>query len=275
MQLHGIIPPVVTPMYANEDVDRPRFRAVLDRMLSAKVHGIFVLGTTGEFYALDRDEKQAVMAAAGAIVGKRLPVIAGTGAPSTREVVKLTKLAEREKVDAVTVITPYFVLPTQQELFDHFRLVAECTSLPVILYCNPKQCGGVNLEVETVARLAAIPNIIGMKDSGGDLDRLIAYVRAVPARFTVLQGRDTHIEPALAAGAKGAVPATANIAPDLAVAIYEAHIRGDSAAARAAQERFSPIRLGLKGTAPGGIKSALRAAGFDCGPSRSPVTSAV
>src|SRR5437870_4667749 len=140
MDLRGIIPPVVTPMYANEDVDRPRLRTALDRLLAADVHGLFVLGTTGEFYALDRDEKQTVIAETVAHVRKRVPVIAGTGAQTTREAARLTQMAEREKADAVTIITPYFVQPTQQELFDHFRRIAECTKLPVVLYTNPRPC---------------------------------------------------------------------------------------------------------------------------------------
>jgi 4-hydroxy-tetrahydrodipicolinate synthase len=110
-----------------------------------------------------------------------------------------------------------------------------------------------------------------MKESSGDLTALIGYVKATPSEFAILQGADTLIEPALMYGAKGAVPATSNIAPEFAVAIYEAHIRGDYAAAREAQFRFSPLRLGLTGTSPGGVKSAMRRAGFDCGPSRGPI----
>src|SRR5207249_10000118 len=141
--------------------------------------------------------------------------------------------------------------PTQQEIFDHFRRVAEHTALPILLYTNPVPCGGVRLEVDTVARLAQVPNIVGMKDSFGDLPTLVEYVRAAPPPFAIFQGRDTLIEPALAYGAAGAVPGTGNIFPDLAVAIYEAHRRGDPAAARAAQIRFSPLRLTLAvGTAP-------------------------
>lgn len=272
MHLHGIIPPLVTPMQANEDIDLPRLRELLDRFLTANVHGIFVLGTTGEFYALDRNEKQAIIAETVGHVNNRLPVIAGTGAQTTREAVALTQLAEREGTDAVTVITPYFVMPTQQEMFDHFRIVAENTRLSVILYQNPSHCSSVKLDVRTVARLAEIPNIIGMKDSAGDLGTLIEYVRETPEEFAVLQGRDTMIEPALSYGAKGAVPATSNIAPELAVAIYEAHVRGDIATAREAQAAFSPLRQNLVGTPPGGVKSAMRAAGFDCGPSRRPLT---
>jgi 4-hydroxy-tetrahydrodipicolinate synthase len=272
MKLHGIIPPVVTPMQANEDLDLPRLRQSFDRLLAAGVHGLFVLGTTGEFYALAEDEKQAVVAEAVAHIHKRVPLIAGTGAETTREAVRLTQMAEREGADAVAVITPYFVHPTQQEIIDHFRRVAESTSLPLFLYSNPAMAGGVKIDVDTVARLAEVPNIVGMKDSFGDLTTLIEYVRAVPPPFQVFQGRDTLIEAALAYGAAGAVPGTANIFPQMAVAIYEAHRRGDHAAARAAQTKFSPLRLVLAvGTAPGAIKAAMNLLGVEVGPSRSPL----
>src|SRR3954451_23344583 len=124
MHLHGIIPPLVTPMHADESVDLPRLRQLVDRQLAAGVHGIFVLGTTGEFYALDADEKQQVIATAVAHVNKRVPVFAGTGAETTREAIRLTRIAEQEGADAVAVITPYFVQPTQAEIIDHFRRVA-------------------------------------------------------------------------------------------------------------------------------------------------------
>src|SRR4029077_9540165 len=108
MNLHGIIPPIVTPMKDNEDVDLDRLRRLIDHMLAKGVHGIFVLGTTSEFYALDEAEKQAVIATAVEQVNKRVPVFAGTGAETTREAVRLTKMAERERVDGVSVITPYY-----------------------------------------------------------------------------------------------------------------------------------------------------------------------
>src|SRR5581483_8819403 len=222
MPFHGIIPPVATPMKPDEDLDLPRLRWFLDHLIGNGVHGIFVLGTNSEFYALDEREKQEVIATAVAHVNKRVPVYAGTGAETTREAVRLTKMAEREGVDGVSVITPYFVSPTQQEIFDHYRRIAEHTSLPVILYNNPGTCGGVKIDVDTVARLAEIPNILGIKDSSGDLQNTNEYMRVVPDRFSVLQGRDTLIYQAMIFGARGSVPATANVAPRLVVDIYEA-----------------------------------------------------
>jgi 4-hydroxy-tetrahydrodipicolinate synthase len=274
MQIRGIIPPVATPMQANEDLDLPRLRWFLDRLLAGGVHGIFVLGTNSEFYALDETEKQQVIATAVAHIRGRAPVFAGTGAETTREAVRLTKMAEREGVDGVSVITPYFVNPSQQEIYDHYRRIAETTALPVVLYNNPSTCGGVKIDVDTVARLAEIPNILAIKDSSGDLQNTIDYLRVVPERFSVLQGRDTLIYPALIFGARGAVPATANIAPALVVAIYEAFQKGDTAAAKAAQLRLFPLRLALNlGTAPGGVKAALTLLGEAIGPSRSPIAS--
>src|SRR5882724_5193175 len=137
MQIRGIIPPVATPMQANEDLDLPRLKEFLDHLIANGVHGIFVLGTNSEFYALDEREKQEVIATAVAHVNKRVPVFAGTGAETTREAVRLTKMAEREGVEGVSVITPYFVNPTQKEIAVHYRRIAEATALPVVLYSNP------------------------------------------------------------------------------------------------------------------------------------------
>src|SRR5436190_8795280 len=272
MQIRGIIPPIATPMQANEDLDLPRLKWFLDHQINSGVHGVFVLGTNSEFYALDEHEKQQVIATAVEHVHGRVPVYAGTGAETTREAVRLTKMAQKEGVDGVSVITPYFIMPSQQEIYDHYRRIAENTSLPVVLYNNPSTCGGVKIDVDTVARLAQVPNIRGIKDSSGDLQNTNEYLRVVPSHFSVMQGRDTLIYPSLLFGARGAVPASANVAPALCVEIFEAFQRGDHAAALAAQLRLNPIRLSLNlGTAPGGVKAALDLLGMSLGPSRSPI----
>jgi 4-hydroxy-tetrahydrodipicolinate synthase len=272
MQIRGIIPPVATPMLPNEDLDIPRLKWFLDYLIGNGVHGLFVLGTNSEFYALDEREKQEVIAVSVAHVRHRVPVLAGTGAVSTREAVRLTRMAEREGADGVSVLTPFFITPSQQEIFDHFRRVAESTSLSVLLYNNPSTCGGLKIDVDTLARLAEIPNILAIKDSSGDLQNTNEYVRAVPDRFAVLQGRDTLILPSLMFGARGAVPASANIAPALLVEIFEAFQRGDLAASKAAQLRMNPLRISLGlGTPPGGVKAALNLLGMSLGPARSPI----
>jgi 4-hydroxy-tetrahydrodipicolinate synthase len=270
--IRGIIPPAATPMQANEDLDLPRFRWYLDYLITEGVHGLFVLGTNSEFYAMDEREKQEIVATAVGHVQKRVPVYAGTGAETTREVVRLTKMAEREGVDGVSVITPYFINPTQQEIIDHYRRVAESTSLPVILYNNPGTCGGVKIDVDTVARLAQMPNIAGIKDSSGDMQNTMEYIRVVPPTFSVLQGRDTLIYASLIFGARGAIPASANIAPALCAEIFNAFEGGDHARAKAAQLKLNPARMSLAlATQPGGVKAALALLGKPIGPCRSPV----
>jgi 4-hydroxy-tetrahydrodipicolinate synthase len=259
-------------MQANEDLDLPRFQWFLDHLITEGVHGLFVLGTNSEFYALDEREKQEVVATAVAHVRGRVPVYAGTGAETTREVVRLTKMAEKEGVDGVSVITPYFISPTQPEIYDHYRRIAEHTSLPVILYNNPATCGGVKIDVDTVAKLAQIPNVKAIKDSSGDLQNTLEYIRVVPDTFAVLQGRDTIIYPSLLFGARGAIPASANVAPAICAEIFNAFERGDHAAAKAAQLALNPARLSLTlATPPGGVKAALTLLGRSIGPCRSPI----
>ena len=271
--LQGIIPPVVTPMLADESIDLPGLRAHIDFLLGHGVHGIFVLGTTGEFYALDEFEKQAVTAATVEHCSGRTPVYVGTGAESLREVLRLTKMAEREGVQGVSVITPYFIKPTQSELYDHFRRVAESTRVDVVLYNNPATCGGVSIEPDTVARLAEIPNIVGIKDSSGDLQNTLELIQRTPCSFSVLIGRDTLLLAALMFGAKGAIPATCNIAPEFCVGIYESHRRGDIEAARQFQTRLSPVRMALTlATGNGAVKEAMALLGRPAGPNRRPIS---
>lgn len=271
--LRGIIPPVVTPFHNDESLDLTSLRRHIDFMISKRVHGIFVLGTTGEFYALDESEKQSVVATAIEHVNGRLPVYVGTGAETTREVVRLTKMAESEGAAGVSVITPYFLKPTQTELIEHFRRVAESTSRSVVLYNNPATCAGLSIEPETVAKLAEVPNIIGIKDSSGDLQNTIEIIRRVPRdRFSVLNGRDTLIAAALMFGAQGAIPASCNIAPDLCVGIYEAFSQGNLELAQTLQARLHPIRTALVlGTGNGAIKEAMALLGRPAGPNRMPI----
>lgn len=274
MQLRGIIPPVVTPMTADQELDLSGLRSHIDHMLGHGVHGIFVLGTTGEFYALDDREKQAVVAAAVEHCRGRSPVYVGTGAETTREVLRLTKMAEREGAAGVSVITPYFLKPTQAELVDHFRRVAESTTLPVVLYNNPATCGGVSIDPDTCAKLAAVPNIVGIKDSSGDLQNTIEIIRQTPRdKFAVLNGRDTLIFSALQMGAQGAIPTSCNIAPALCVGIYEAFTKGDVEAAKGFQARLHGVRMAMTlGTGNGAVKEAMALLGRPAGPNRFPIS---
>jgi 4-hydroxy-tetrahydrodipicolinate synthase len=273
MTLRGIIPPVVTPFTPDQELDLAALRRHIDFMLARGVHGIFVLGTTGEFYALEEWEKQRVVADTIAHVANRARVYVGTGAETTREVVRLTKMAEREGAAGVSVITPYFIKPNQNEIADHFRRIAESAALSVVLYNNPATCGGVSIEPDTAGRLAELPNVIGIKDSSGDLQNTIEILRATPREtFSVLNGRDTLILAALQAGAQGAIPASCNIAPDLCVGIYESYVHGEIEAAREFQSRLHPVRMAMSlGTGNSAVKEAMALLGRSAGPMRAPV----
>lgn len=269
----GILPAMVTPLNDREKVNEKALRSLVDFLVDSGVHGIFVVGSQGEAYALSRDEKKKVMETAVEQTAKRVPVYAGTGAVTTSEAVELTKMAEKIGVDAVSVITPYFLSPSQEELYEHYKTIANSTSLPILLYNNPGKTGGVNISIGLAERLSQIENIVGIKDSSGDMTLTGEYIRKTKGKgFSVLAGRDTLILSTLLYGGSGAISATANVAPKIAVSIYEHFVKGDIEKAKEAQFALAPLRVAFElGTFPVVIKEALKLIGIDAGPAKSPV----
>ena len=270
--VHGIIPAMVTPFRPDESLDLDALRRLTRHLIEGGVHGLFPTGSQGEFYALTPGERQRIWETVVEETQGRIPVYAGTGAITTTEVIALNRIAERAGASAVSVITPYFISPTQEELYHHYMAIADATALPVILYSNPGRTGGLNLSAALVSRLAQHPNIVGIKDSSGDLSLTMAYLAATNEAFTVLLGRDTLILAGLIHGAKGSITATANAAPKLVVAIYEAFLQGNLEAALDAQRRLAPLRDAFSlGTFPVVVKEALGLIGIPVGPTRAPV----
>ncbi len=268
---HGIIPAMVTPLTADDRVNEPALRRLTNYLIAGGVHGLFAMGSQGEFWAFSAAEKQRVWEVVVEETRGRVPVYAGTAAVTTAETVALTRLAERAGVDAVSVLTPYFVSPSEVELERHYRAIAGATALPVLLYSNPARTG-CKLSPALVARLAAAGNIVGIKDSSGDLELTAEYIRQAPAPFSVLMGRDTLICAGLLYGAKGAIAATANAAPALVASIYERFAAGDLKGAQQAQTTLAPLRMAFSwGTFPVVIKEALDLMGLEAGPARAPV----
>lgn len=272
-EIKGIIPAMVTPLDDQEELDEAALRHLVNYLIERGVHGLFPVGSQGEFYAFSPEEKQRVWEIVVEEASGRVPVCAGTGAITTRQVIELNKIAEKAGVNAVSVLTPFFIHPTEAELYDHYAAIAEATSLPVLLYNNPGRTG-VNFSASFVARLGEHPNIAGIKDSSGDLTLTIEMVRQTDDDFTVLMGRDSLIFAGLQHGIKGAIAATANVAPALVVEIYEAFQEGDLARALAAQEKLLPLRtaFGL-GTFPVVVKDAMNMIGVPAGPARRPLRS--
>jgi 4-hydroxy-tetrahydrodipicolinate synthase len=273
IDIKGIIPAMVTPLNDQEELDKAGLRNLANYLIERGVHGLFPVGSQGEFYAFSPEEKRRVWEIVVEEAAGRVPVYAGTGAVTTRQVIELNKIAEEAGVDAVSVLTPFFIHPTEVELYDHFVAIAEATSLPVLLYNNPGRTG-LKLSAGLVARLGKHPNIVGIKDSSGDLTLTIEMIRQTSDDFSVLMGRDSLIFAGLQHGIKGAIAATANVAPALVVEIYEAFQEGDLARALAAQERLLPLRIAFGlGTFPVVVKDAMNMIGVPVGPARRPLTS--
>lgn len=268
----GIIPAVITPLTADEKFNEKSMRKLINYLIDGGVHGLFVTGTTGEFYGLTPEEKREILEVTMDETKGRVPVYAGTNGITTRESIMLTQIAEECKVDAVSVLTPMFVTPNQDQLFKHYKDIAKSTSLPVILYNNPPKTG-VNLAPATVAKLAEISNIVSIKDSSGDLTLTAEYIRLTQHRndFSVLMGRDTLIYGALCYGATGTIASCANVAPRLCADIYEKYIAGDLAGALKAQFSLAPLRIAFTiGTFPAVIKESLTLLGIEAGPCMKP-----
>lgn len=268
---HGIIPAMVSPLTADDKISEPALRELTDHLIAGGVHGLFATGSQGEFWALSADEKTRLWEIVVDQADKRVPVYAGTVATTTRETIALTRLAEKAGVDAVSVLTPFFISPSQDELGDHYRAVAEATELPILLYGNPGRTG-VKISPQLLGQLAEIDNIVGIKDSSGDLQLTLEYLRVAPSNFSVLMGRDTLILAGLLYGAQGAIAATANVAPALVVSIYERFRAGDLDGAKQAQAALTPLRLAFSwGTFPVVVKEAMNLIGIEVGSARAPV----
>lgn len=263
---HGIIPALVTPLDRDGELLEQGLRDLLDHTISNGVHGVFVLGSSGEIYGLSGAQKRRVVEITVEHVAGRVPVYAGASEITTRDCVRTARMIEGiGGVSALSVLTPYFMTPTQSELVEHYRAVAAETALPVLIYSNPGRTQ-VPVQLDTVVQLAEVDNIIGVKDSAGDMSLTADYIRELPEDFSVLMGRDTLIYPALAMGADGAIASTANIAPRLLSQLYESFIAGDHARALDLQERLSPLRsLVDAATFPVVLKEGLRYAGVEAG----------
>jgi len=267
----GVIPAMVTPMTADEHVNEKSLRRLTNHLIEGKVHGVFAVGSQGEFWALTPDEKRRVWETVVEETRGRVPVYGGTADVTTRETIELTRLAEKAGVDAVSILTPFFINPNDDQLFDHYKAVAESTSLPILVYTNPARTN-VKISPGLLARLAKVKGIVGIKDSSGELELTAEYIRVTPPEFSVLMGRDTLIYAGLTYGTKGGIAATANVKPALVAAIYDQYMAGDLAGALQSQRELAPLRLAFAwGTFPVVIKEALNLMGMDAGPCRAPV----
>ena len=273
MAFRGIIPALVTPFRDDERIDCATWQRLIDRMIGAGVDGVFVGGSSGEFYSLDPEERAVSLRFCIQAANGRVPVLANVGAITTRETVRLAVAAEGMGVDAIVVIVPYYIKPTQDELADHYIEICRAVRTPVLAYNFP-QHGGVSLAPETVGRIAArCENLAGLKDSSGLLELSVAYTSAAAGRkLDVLIGPEAILTEAWQRGCSGAVTACANIAPRLFVDLYRAFHDGRADETRRLQALAAELGEGVGlHTFPGAVKEAMRLAGFPAGNCRKPI----
>lgn len=240
----GSMVAVVTPMNEDGSLAYNQLDALLEFHLANGTDAIIAVGTTGESATLDFDEHCAVIKHVVQKVAGRIPVIAGTGSNSTQEAISLTRCAMQAGADACLLVTPYYNKPTQEGLYQHFRAVAEAVPVPQILYNVPGRTA-VDLKPETVARLADISNIVGLKEATGDLERTRALLPICKDRMDLYSGDDATSMDFLLLGGRGVISVTANIAPAQMKIMCDASIRGDRAAAEAANAPLTSLHHGL------------------------------
>ncbi|MEM2094978.1 MAG: 4-hydroxy-tetrahydrodipicolinate synthase [Candidatus Bathyarchaeia archaeon] len=230
----GIMPPHITPFTKEGEIDEEGLRKDVDFWIEAGVHGLVSCGSNGEAVYLNSQEREKVIKIVLDQANGRVPVIAGTGAPSTREAIEQTKMAKDLGVDAVLVVTPYFLCPSQNEILGYYQDLSEAVDVPIILYNVPKFTG-VNMEPWVVARLAELDNIVGIKDSSGDMKQMQSLINVAGEKISILSGVGNLIFPCLASGGVGGIVALANIVPKHCVEIYRCFMNSDFAGARKVQ----------------------------------------
>lgn len=269
----GIIIPVVTPITEEGCFDETAYRRLIEYFCANGVHGIFPFGTTGEFYAFDNGVYRQMLRVTKDAVAGRMRIYAGANHITPQGVNELAKIAWEEGADALSVLTPMFIGQTQNELYEYFKHIAGETDLPIIVY-NNKPKTNIGVAPETVVRMSEIDNIVAIKDSTGDMTNTEEYLRLTRGNpnFSVLMGRDTLIYAALCYGAAGAIASCANVAPRIAVDIYEKFHAGDAVSALEAQFLLASLRVATNiGTFPVVLKEALKMIGLDCGPCHAPI----
>ncbi|OIP46799.1 MAG: 4-hydroxy-tetrahydrodipicolinate synthase [Desulfobacterales bacterium CG2_30_60_27] len=256
-EFHGAYVAIVTPFQADGTLDEKGLVELIDFQLQNGTNGIVPCGTTGESATLSHAEHHRVVELTVKTVQGRVPVLAGTGSNSTSESIELTRHAKAAGADGALMITPYYNKPSQEGLFQHFKAVAEAVDIPIILYNVPSRTS-VNMLPATVARCAALANIVGIKEATADLKQISQIIRLCPKEFTVLSGDDFTSFPTVAIGGKGVISVTANVAPGDMARMIAAALNNDIPTARALHYKLLPLMAAMfLDTNPGPAKTAL------------------
>jgi 4-hydroxy-tetrahydrodipicolinate synthase len=251
----GSITALITP-FTNGKLDEAAFQKFVEWQIEQGVHALVPCGTTGESPTLNHEEDMRVTALCVDIAKGRVPVIAGTGSNATDEAIMLTRAAKKIGADAVLVVTPYYNKPTQGGLYAHYKAIHDAVDIPIVIYNIPGRCI-VDMTVETMARLAELPNIVGVKDATADLQRPAKTRQAIGADFSQLSGEDATVVPFLAQGGHGCISVTSNVAPRLCADLHEAWQARELDEVARINTRLMPLHEALfVETSPGPVKYA-------------------
>ena len=261
MEIRGAMVALVTP-FRDDRIDRPAVKKLIDYMIENGIDAIIPCGTTEESATLTHQEHDEMIEITLELVAGRVPVIAGTGSNSTKEAIRLTKHAAQAGAQAALLITPYYNRPTQEGLYQHFRAVSEASDIPLIPYNVPARTG-VNLLPPTLARLAELKNIIGIKEATGSLAQAMEIIALCPQNFLLLSGEDMLNLPLYAIGARGTISVIANVAPQLVSGLYDAFVAGKLQEANFLNRNlFDLNRILFVETNPIPVKAALAMMGM-------------
>ena len=258
----GVGTALITPFTKSGAVDEAGVKRLARRQIDAGVHFLVPCGTTGETPTLTPDERRRVVELVVEEARGQVPVMAGAGGYDTKEVVHVAKAMQAAGVQGLLSVTPYYNKPTPEGLFKHFSAIAEATPLPIVLYNVPGRTG-CNIEAATLAKLATIPHVIGVKEASGNITQMVEICRAVPSDFLVLSGDDALTLPLMAIGGRGLISVASNAIPAEISQMVEAAERGDYKTARQLHHKLVPLMLGnFIESNPGPVKFAMAAMGL-------------
>lgn len=274
--VQGLITPMLTPMFEDESINYQELENQAERLIDAGVNGLFVLGTNGENYIMNDEEKLRVIEHVVQKVHHRVPVYAGTGCPGTKETIRLSKKAKELGADVLSIVCPYFAAANQNEIYNHYAAVAQAVDLPIVVYNIPPRTGNA-VAPATIGKLAhTFSNIVGIKDSSGNFQNMQQYIEATRDRedFSVLSGNDALIFDNLVNGGAGAIAGCSNIYPKTLCSIITYYKNGEYSRALDAQRSLIPLRDTFKYGNPNTmIKYATKLLGYPVGDCRAPFNS--
>lgn len=257
----GSIVALITP-FTESGVDEKAFQSFVDWQIREGTQGVVPCGTTGESPTLSHPEHERVIELCVEVAAGRVPVIAGTGSNSTEEAISLTRHAKKAGADAALIVTPYYNKPTQEGLYQHYRAIHDAVELPIVIYNIPGR-SVIDMSVDTMARLAELPRIVGVKDATADLVRPLATRVRIGPEFCQLSGEDATATAFLAQGGHGCISVTANIAPRLCAEMHAAWAAGDLKRMEAVRDRLMPLHRALfLETSPGPVKYGAKLLGL-------------